>query len=1238
MKSTKHVQHGGWSGWIRSGIGCLVLLVMAVGIVGGGKARGQEPLGETVGVPWVGEAGITMSVAELMALDATYQIPDPPRTTGKPLRLSPPRGNLPLNPESPMVAAWPLLPEGVEPMGLPVYGERAPQTLGTSFVGATIADSGFIPPDTMGDVGTSQIMVAINGRVRIFNKSGAVGALNVSTNTFFSSVRNNSTISDPVVKFDRLTGRWFVIAINTSTPNRIVLAVSTTGTITATSNFTFFQFQHDLVGTTPNVDTGDFADYCTLGVDANALYIGCRMFAAGGGFYGTTGWVVRKSSITGAGPIVVTAFRGIGTTSGGIDAPRGVHNDDPAATLGYFVGQDVALFGRLVLRRITNPGGTPTISSNINLSVPATASPELVPAQGSTTALEAVDDRLFAASIRLNRLTGARTLWTAHSIEVNASGVASATGGRNAMRWYQIQNFAATPSLVQSGTWFDNAASTPRYFWMGAINMSGQGHAALGASFAATDEFVGAATVGRLSGDTLGTLRATAVIINGAAAYNQVAGGRNRWGDYSFTSVDPTDDMTMWTFQEYTSAANTWAIRVVRLIAPPPATPVSCSPATVAAGSSNVNITVTGSVISGSGFFDPGAEFPNRIAAAVGGAGVTVNSVTFTSATSVTLNVSVAANAAAGSRTVTITNPDGQALASSTGILEVTSSCSLPVVTTNPAAATRCTGTTITFEAAGTGSPSPTFQWRKNTVNISGQTGPTFTISSVAAGDVGVYDCVLTNTCGSVNTTGAQLTVQTAPVITINPTTATRCVGTSVSFEAGGTGTPTPTFQWRLNGENLLGKTSPTLTINSVVGADGGTYDCVLTNACNSATTAPAVLTVNTAPSIQTQPISQEVCEGQPVSFSVSASGTPNPSFQWRKNGVDIDGQTSSVLNIAAVGAGDVDAYTCFISNSCGNATTSPANLTMKTAPTVAQQPVAAELCEGQSLSLSVGYSGTEPVTVQWQRNETDIPGAVGPLYSVMAVGQNDSGSYRAVLTNSCGSVTSDAAAISVSTTPLVGGGPSNQTKCTGDMLEFVVSSPNATAYQWRKDGQDIVGQNGPAFTIISLGAGDAGVYACLVSNLCGSLLLEGTIVVNEPVVITQQPEGLDACTGALVVLGVEATGTSVSYQWYKDGQLVVGEESPEFSLGNVTELQAGEYFCRVSNTCTSIDSLTVTVNVGSCCPADFNQDGGIDGSDVNAFFTAFEAGDQSADVNFDGGINGDDVEYFFQVFEAGGC
>lgn len=55
-------------------------------------------------------------------------------------------------------------------------------------------------------------------------------------------------------------------------------------------------------------------------------------------------------------------------------------------------------------------------------------------------------------------------------------------------------------------------------------------------------------------------------------------------------------------------------------------------------------------------------------------------------------------------------------------------------------------------------------------------------------------------------------------------------------------------------------------------------------------------------------------------------------------------------------------------------------------------------------------------------------------------------------------------------------------------------------------------------------------------------------------------------------------------------------------------------------------------------CPADFNQDGGVDGLDPGAFFAAWEAAEGNADVNRDGGIDGGDVEAFFVVWQAGGC
>jgi hypothetical protein len=357
--------------------------------------------------------------------------------------------------------------------------------------------------------------------------------------------------------------------------------------------------------------------------------------------------------------------------------PRGVDNYDPAATEGYFIGVSNAAFGRLIMRRIANPGTTPTISADILITVSATSFPITVDHLGDTGGtngnLDSLDDRLFAAHIRNGRL------WTAHNLAVTAAGVASNsnTQRRDGVRWYEliVPPTTGTPTVNQSGTIFDPAATVAlaRQYWIPTVGISGQGHAAFGYSTAGTPFPIDAATNGRLRTDTLGTAQAVQLYTNATGnTYNPPsdpggASGR-RWGDYSFTSLDPQDDMTMWTIQEFCSSTNNYGVRVAKLQAPPPASPSSSSPISVPPGQASVSVTITGNSSGGSEFYDPGANLAspalpfNHITASVSG-GVTVNSVTYTDPTHVTLNLNTTA-APLGPKNVTITNPDGQSTTS----------------------------------------------------------------------------------------------------------------------------------------------------------------------------------------------------------------------------------------------------------------------------------------------------------------------------------------------------------------------------------------------------------------------------------------------------------------------------------------------------------------------------------------------------------------------------------------------
>ncbi len=143
---------------------------------------------------------------------------------------------------------------------------------------------------------------------------------------------------------------------------------------------------------------------------------------------------------------------------------------------------------------------------------------------------------------------------------------------------------------------------------------------------------------------------------------------------------------------------------------------------------------------------------------------------------------------------------------------------------------------------------------------------------------------------------------------------------------------------------------------------------------------------------------------------------------------------------------------------------------------------------------------------------------------------------------------------------------------------------------------------------------------------------------------ISTHPSDQTIIEGQTVSFTVVAGGAT-DYQWLfnggalSDGGNISGATTDTLTLSPTTAADAGFYSCIVSSPCgrTSTNAASLTINPQPC-PADFNQDGGVDGADVSAFFEAWEAGESAADVNYDGGVDGADVDAFFLVWENGGC
>ncbi len=171
-----------------------------------------------------------------------------------------------------------------------------------------------------------------------------------------------------------------------------------------------------------------------------------------------------------------------------------------------------------------------------------------------------------------------------------------------------------------------------------------------------------------------------------------------------------------------------------------------------------------------------------------------------------------------------------------------------PAITAQPQSLVRNSGQSAAFWIQASGTAPLFYQWQKNGADIGGATATNYTLAAVEAADAGGYRCVVSNVSGGVTSAVATLTVNEPPAITVQPQSLTRNVGQSAMFQMAASGTAPLLYQWQKDGTNIGGATATNYTLESVEAADAGGYRCVVSNAAGSATSAVAVLTVNSPP------------------------------------------------------------------------------------------------------------------------------------------------------------------------------------------------------------------------------------------------------------------------------------------------------------------------------------------------------------------------------------------------------
>ncbi len=214
---------------------------------------------------------------------------------------------------------------------------------------------------------------------------------------------------------------------------------------------------------------------------------------------------------------------------------------------------------------------------------------------------------------------------------------------------------------------------------------------------------------------------------------------------------------------------------------------------------------------------------------------------------------------------------------------------------------------------------------------------------------------------------------------------------------------------------------------------------------------------------------------------------------------------------------------------------------------------------------------------------------------------------------------------------------PISATVCMGESVTISVDVAGVEPrFQWRRGGRHIMGQTGSTLTIEATGLSDAGAYDCVVSDACGNVVTSeaAMLTVIPPPTIAMQPvdqaASVDASASFVVRIQPETLCASPSpfrYQWQRRDPTIADPDSPAawISLQDGTQFVntqssalvivqpipglATGYRCRIEGGCNCGVTHTDTVNFSIACPADFNADGGVDFSDVEAFFERWENG-----------------------------
>ncbi len=499
----------------------------------------------------------------------------------------------------------------------------------------------------------------------------------------------------------------------------------------------------------------------------------------------------------------------------------------------------------------------------------------------------------------------------------------------------------------------------------------------------------------------------------------------------------------------------------------------------------------------------------------------------------------------------------------------------------------RCVGDTVVFRATASTNAPFSFAWRHDGVLLAGATNSTLALGALATNAGGVYSVEVDGACGRV-TNSAALTILQPPSIAPLANQA-QCAGANVTFNAVVSGSGPFLFAWRKDGVLISGATNSSLSLTNVTPAHTALYSVEAVGVCASATNA-ATLTVSTVPVIATL-TNFPVCLGQDALLAPVITGVGEFTKLWRKDGVELAGETNGTLFLGAVSNATAGIYTLEVSGACGRAT-NHTTLTLRTNVLVAalsNQTV----CAGGATTFTANVTGTGPFTFVWRKNGAVLSNVTSGVLALTNLFPADGALYTVEVTTFCN--TASASALLTVESSLTASPLTNLTACVGQNVTFSTTASGGPAftYLWRRDGSALTNQTNATLVLTNVQSANAGNYSVEVTG-CGRATNSAQLAVTPPVTATLAPVLVACACDDLTLAPTNLAPGNYSFAWRKNGALLAGETGGSLRLPMLNMHSPGIYSVEIAGPCNTLTLQTtlqvINVNSGTWT----NNDGGI--------------------------------------------